>query len=193
MRTWMGLAAAGLLAWAAGCQQTSSWEMAKEAFQEKDQAAVEKKLMAAFDRAEEQIKENPSELRPYMVKGSVFAVKGQYQSAIETYKAALKSADTTNEKQKAALHEYILTCHYLAREVNMLKAGVEYAKKLLASEGQKEIYYYYLGLFHIQLYERLGDGFYKSEANRAFMRANVQDPLIQRELKKLGIPDPLLE
>jgi tetratricopeptide (TPR) repeat protein len=178
---------------AVGCKQTGSWEMAKEAFKEKDRAAVEKKLMEAFERAEEQIEDDPKEMRPYMVKGSVFAVKGQFQSAVETYKAALEDADLSNEKQRDALHEYILTCYYLSKEVNLLKAGAAFAKKLLASEGRKDVYYYYLGLYNLELYDRLGDGFYKSEANRYFDRANIQDSAVLRELGKMGIPDPMLD
>lgn len=178
----------------AGCQQTSSWEIYKSAFQQTEQGALEGKLKEALDRAADQISSEPKNVRPYVVKGSIHAIKGQYESAIETFKAALSNADIKNEKQKSEIHDYIVTCYYRSGEVNMIKAGVEYVKKLLTAEGEKEYYYYCLGVLNLALYYKLGDGFYKSEANRAFLRVNLSNwPDVAKELGQIGIPDPMLE
>ncbi len=188
---------AGVLAAAfalAGCNSTSAWETAKEAFQEKDKTAVEKKLLEALEKADEEIAEDPKNVMPYMVKGSVFRIKGQFESAIEAFKSALETAEIANEKQKQALEEYVITCYYRSGEVNMLKAGIEYVKKLISTRGENEYYFYALGCCNLELYNKLGDGFYKSEANRCFQKVDLErEPDILKELNQEGIPDPLLE
>ncbi len=178
----------------AGCESTSSWEMAKEAFQEKDKAALEKKLNEALEKADEEISDDAKNVKPYMVKGSIYRIKGQFESAIEAWKAGLDTATIPDERQKQALQEYIITAYFRSGEVNMLKAGIEYVKKLIASEGEKDYYYYAMGCFNLELYNKMGDGFYKSEANRWFGKANMEgEPDIMKELSQEGIPDPMLE
>jgi hypothetical protein len=178
----------------AGCKQVSSWELAKEAFQETDTALFEQKIVKALERAEEQMRSDPKNVRPYMVKGSIYAIKREYEAAIDAMKAGLESAEIPNEQQRSALHEYIITFYYESGEVNMLKAGVEYVKKLILSDGEKDYYFYCLGCMNLKLYEKLGDGFYKSEANRYFLRTNLsEEPDIRKSLGELGLPDPFLK
>lgn len=194
-----GLATTGvallLLVLGAGCPKPASWEIIEEALAPEstlDAAEVHQELQRGQKRAEEEIAENPKAVRSYVTKSSVLWMQGDHPAAVETLHTALERAKPETDAEAEELKVYLLAAYLRAGTPEMLKKGMRVAQDFIQTEGTKNPYCYYMGLYNRELYRLLGDGVYKTEANRWFLATRLE-PQVVEELKKEGLYDPLLE
>jgi hypothetical protein len=195
-RIWVGCAEAALLVLLVGCPKPTAWEIADEAFGPEskiEKAEGSREIDRGLKRADEEIRDNPKEARPYVAKAQLLWMKGDHPQAVETLHDALDKAETKTEAEKERIKLYLLWAYRASDTPNMLKKGILYVEDLIKKETMKTVYCYHMGVYYRRLHKILGEGFYKSEANRWFLACGPLDPDIEAELKREGLKDPFMK
>lgn len=181
---------AGLLA---GCPGPTSTEIAEKAFTGGlDKAEVHRELQRALEKADEEIGDNPEAVEPYETKASLLWINGDFPRAIEAYQQALDRAKPASDAEREALKMHLLTLFFRAGTDKMLVQGIRWIQEAVKTDGRKNEYCYALGMYNRKLYFLLGDGVFKTEANRWFIECRLDDDVIA-ELQKEGLCDRMLD
>ncbi|MHC5035702.1 MAG: hypothetical protein ACYTHM_00165 [Planctomycetota bacterium] len=193
---WIGTALAALLVLGAGCPKSPSWEIVEEALapgSDLDKADVHRELQRGLKRANEEIGEDPKGVRSYVTKASIQHMNGDHVGAVDTLQTALERGKPANEAENENLKLYMMDAFLKAGTPEMLKKGIRFVEDLIKKESRKNVYCYHMGVYYRRLYRILGDGVYKTEANRWFLSCTELDPEIIAELKGEGLYDPFLD
>jgi hypothetical protein len=164
-RIWIIAMAAALIGASVGCPKPVSWEIAEKAMadgSDLEPAEVHRQLQKALKRAEVEIAKNPEDPGPYVTKASLLWIKKDMDGAEETLRTALERCKPKTEARKQALKEYTMA-----------------------------FYCYYMALYYRKLYHHLGEGVYKTEANRWALQCRL-DPEMEAEFKREGLYDRFL-
>ncbi|MHC4597417.1 MAG: hypothetical protein ACYS47_00280 [Planctomycetota bacterium] len=195
-RIWIVVMAAALIGTAAGCPKPVSWEIAEKALadgSDLEPPEVHQQLQKALKRAAEEIAKDPEDPGPYVTMASLLWIKRDMDGAEETLRTALERCKPKTEAQKQKLKEYTMAFYYRADTPEMLRRGVNFVENLIKTENdRKNVYCYYMALYYRKLYKHLGEGVYKTEANRWALQCRM-DPEMEAEFKREGLYDPFLK
>jgi hypothetical protein len=193
---WTSAALSALVILVAGCPQLASWEIAEQALapgSDLDKAEVHREFQKALNRAEKEIIDAPESVRPYVTKAQVQWILGRQPEAIETLHTALERAKPKTEAERERLKLYVMWAYKEAGTPEMLRKGIRFVEGLIKTESMKTVYCYHMGIYYRRLHLLLGEGVYKTEANRWFLMCRELDPEIIAELEGEGLYDPFMD